>query len=737
MKKILSALLAFALLTGLLSFGAGASFSDVTDPELARRASVLEQLGVIDGVGDGRFDPDGSFTRAQFCKMTVCIMGKKGEAVQYAASSIFTDVRASDWASGYIHYCAKNRIVLGIGDGSFAPDRAIYYSEAVTVLMRALGYKDTDFVLPWPEGYIAGASSIGLSAGLSSLGRDSILTRAQAVRLFNNMLLCETTTGALFASTIYGGLSESAIILAAGGNKMTAMCGGVVSEYTTEFAPEPNVVGMVCRLILDSRGHVRAALPTEAYDARSVTVEDAKYTYILDTNGGKHVIGPGTVVMVDGSVVDYSSAWLSIRPGSVMTAYYDSSGDCVFITVGANTAVSSDIVVLENTPPSLAALAVMFGMDQGGSYTLYKNGDLSAVSDLRPCDVVTCDKASRTFFASDFRLTGYFESAWPNYETPTKINSLGKQFELYGPARDGITAFSKGSRITLLFTSDLRVGGVVSPTKATGEPAAICNEASTQGVSVTFANGLTLSGPAAGDYSSQVGRLVKVGSSEPGKLSLTRIELTNPGKSLDLTGKKLGDAPVSALCAVYDTIGGRCVKRIDFSMLTSAAASDILHAGYDTAGRVNLLVLNNKTGLCYEYGLIKIGATYDYTFGDQPAEREGVSVTNSNGETALLPCTFQTDALNGTYGGVAINNDYAISYSPLQSALCARSDFRDGFAISGGIYYPISPEVQCYVKDNGTWVKTVDEARIASAILRIYFDKAPEEGGMVRIIVAE
>ncbi len=737
MKKIISAVLAAILLLGVFSFGAGASFSDITDPELARRASVLEQLGVIDGVGGGRFDPDGTFTRAEFCKMTVCVMGKRGEAAQYAASSIFTDVRASAWYAGFVHYCAKNKIVLGVGDGSFAPDRAIYYSEAVTVLMRALGYKDTDFILPWPEGYISGAASIGLSAGLPSLTRNSVLTRAQAVRLFNNMLLCETTSGALFASTIYGSLSDSAIVLASGGSKLTVMCGGKVTEYTTEFVPESSVVGTVCRLILDSRGHVRAAVPTEAYQARSVTVEDAKYTYILDTNGGRHTIGAETVVMVDGAVVDYSSAWLSIRPGSVMTAYYDASGECVFITVGSNPAAGSDIVVLENTPPSLSALAVMFGMDQSGTCTLYKNGTLSSASDLKPYDVVICDRTSRTFFASDFRLTGYYESAWPNYETPTKISSLGTQFELFGPARDGITAFSKGSRITLLFTSDMRVGGVVSPAKATGEPIAVCEEASADSVKVTFANGLTLSGTASGNFTSQIGRLVKVRSSDPGKLTVSRLELTTPGKALDVAGRKLGDAPVSALCAVYDSIGGRCVKRVDFSTLSDIAASDILHAGYDTAGRADLIVLNNKTGLCYEYGLIKVGTYYDYTFGDQAAELEGVSLVNSEGETAVYPCTFYTTGLNGAYGGIAIDNDYAISFVSLQSALIERTDFRDGYAIVGGVYYPISPDVECCIKDTGNWKATVDETRTASPNIRVYFDKAPEQGGMVRIIVAE
>ena len=54
--------------------------------------------------------------------------------------------------------------------------------------------------------------------------------------------------------------------------------------------------------------------------------------------------------------------------------------------------------------------------------------------------------------------------------------------------------------------------------------------------------------------------------------------------------------------------------------------------------------------------------------------------------------------------------------------------------VASWLEHPIG---QCYIKDTGTWVATVDEVRTASNSLRIYFDKAPEQGGMVRVIVAE
>ncbi len=735
MKRFFAAALAVVLLLCTLSVGAGASFTDISDPATMRDAAVLEQLGVIDGIGGGLFMPEGTLTRAQFCKMAVCILGKQGEAAQYAASSVFTDVRGSHWASGYIHYCVRNKIVLGIGDGSFAPDREIYFSEAVTVLMRVLGYQDTDFALPWPNGYIAEAKTIGLSKGLESLTGASIISRAQAVMLFKNLLLCDDVNGMQFASKVYGGLTDSSVVLAVGGNKITAMTDGGVKEYTAVFTPENNLVGTTCRFITDGRGYVRAAVATDALSSKTVTVDEAKYTYILDTNGGRHFIGSGTVTVVDGVHLAYESAWLSIRPGSAMTVYYDDIGSCVLVTVTSKAAADSDVVMLETAPANLSALAVMFGLEPNGYYTLYKNGTASDVTALKPYDVVTVDRSTLTFYASDFRLTGYYESAWPNYETPTKITSFGKEFELSTLAQKQIMSLAKGARVTLLLTDDLRVGAVVNTAKATGEPVALADSVTEDSATVTFSNGLTFTAPTTGNFTALGGRLVKVRSDAAGKLTLSRLDLVRPNKTLNTASRTLGDAQLSAYCAVYDTASGRCPKRINVSEIPLTSFSDVLHAGYDTAGRVNLLVLNNATGTSFEYGLVKCSVESYVWFDGSVAERDCVAVINSRGDTAR-PSSFGSSFLDGRYAGVSFENGTATSYVLLTEASCTRTDFVNGYAVIGGTYFPISPEVQCYIRDTNTWVTSVDAARTASPNLKVYYDKPASEGGQIRIITA-
>ena len=54
---------------------ASAAFSDISDTRLAQTASVLDALGIMQGMGNNRFDPNSSLTRAQFCKLAVTALG--------------------------------------------------------------------------------------------------------------------------------------------------------------------------------------------------------------------------------------------------------------------------------------------------------------------------------------------------------------------------------------------------------------------------------------------------------------------------------------------------------------------------------------------------------------------------------------------------------------------------------------------------------------------------------------
>ena len=199
-KRVFSVLLALALALSAIVLPASAAegFSDVTDKKTAQNVEILRLLGVIDGNGLGQFRPGDPLTRAEFCKMVVTLSGNGESAASYRTMTIFPDVRASHWASGYINLSVRQlKLLSGQPDGTFQPDRAITYGEAVTILMRLLGYSNADSGGVWPDGFINLAKAQGVGAGLTLSGSAAI-SRAQAAQLFVNVLSATGKEGATY-----------------------------------------------------------------------------------------------------------------------------------------------------------------------------------------------------------------------------------------------------------------------------------------------------------------------------------------------------------------------------------------------------------------------------------------------------------------------------------------------------------------------------------------------------------
>ena len=200
---------------------------------VAGNADVLRLMGVVDGVGGNRFNPGQKLTRAQFCTMVVNFMGMGDDVVLHSTRTIFTDVPSSHWARGYVNLAASTMLedggasgsgsdseqkpagtplISGIGDGRFLPDSQLTYAQAVTILIRVLGYSSSKVGAVWPDGYLNLAQSIGLTDGISA-GPNDLIDRAQAAQLFVNALSCETGDGKEYYTTL-GSAKEDTILLA-------------------------------------------------------------------------------------------------------------------------------------------------------------------------------------------------------------------------------------------------------------------------------------------------------------------------------------------------------------------------------------------------------------------------------------------------------------------------------------------------------------------------------------------
>jgi len=112
-------------------------FTDVDDSSWsAEYIYYLVNLGAAGGVGDNKFEPQRSITRAEFVKMLAITVG--ADLTRYSGSS-FNDVAADIWYAPYVEWAYQNGITNGDGNNMFSPDKLITRQDLATMIYRFTG----------------------------------------------------------------------------------------------------------------------------------------------------------------------------------------------------------------------------------------------------------------------------------------------------------------------------------------------------------------------------------------------------------------------------------------------------------------------------------------------------------------------------------------------------------------------------------------------------------------------
>lgn len=178
---------------------AGQTFLDVPKSfwgyESIERAA---QLGYVNGVGGGKFEPNRQLTRAEFVTMLHRMAGKT--AANTAAG--FTDVPQNAWYRDALNWAAEKGYVNGTGENSFNPDGKITRQEVVTILFRYSGsqsgaetmftaaydsqFTDSDAIAPWAKSAMYWAIYNGVVNGTSqtTVSPTATATRAEVAAIF-------------------------------------------------------------------------------------------------------------------------------------------------------------------------------------------------------------------------------------------------------------------------------------------------------------------------------------------------------------------------------------------------------------------------------------------------------------------------------------------------------------------------------------------------------------------------
>ena len=163
-------------------------FSDNAEIVNKDAVAVTSAIGLFDGYEDGSFGPENVVTRAEMAVIISTMLYGAGVNVnQFAETNVFTDVPA--WAQGYVNLCSSLGIVAGVGDGKFDPNATVTTAQAVLMLCRALGYFQSAaaFGNDWMLAATAKGTALGLYGDLK-LTANAGLTRDNVAELVFNAL---------------------------------------------------------------------------------------------------------------------------------------------------------------------------------------------------------------------------------------------------------------------------------------------------------------------------------------------------------------------------------------------------------------------------------------------------------------------------------------------------------------------------------------------------------------------
>ncbi len=191
-KRFVSSVATAAILASGIGINSHAALStDVIGTDYEEAAKVLSAFEVMVGDGGtGLFRPNDPITRSEVTKIAVALKGLN-HAASSSTQTKYPDVRENHWAKGYINVGTSEKLVVGDDLGNFRPDDLISYAEAVTILVRAIGYEpQAQSKGGYPTGYLVAGNSTGLTSGVTvaaARSKDTI-TRGEVAKLAYNSL---------------------------------------------------------------------------------------------------------------------------------------------------------------------------------------------------------------------------------------------------------------------------------------------------------------------------------------------------------------------------------------------------------------------------------------------------------------------------------------------------------------------------------------------------------------------
>lgn len=168
------------------------SFSDVPDGYWAKQyIDSLMKKGILNGTGNGIFEPEKSVTREEFVKMVVLGLGLEltNDEVRYE------DLSRELWSYPYVAAATTHGIINGISETEFGAGSLISRQDAAVIMFRALKkesskndlftFSDDNLIADYAKNAVYTLRNFGIINGVSEteFAPEDACTRAQAAKL--------------------------------------------------------------------------------------------------------------------------------------------------------------------------------------------------------------------------------------------------------------------------------------------------------------------------------------------------------------------------------------------------------------------------------------------------------------------------------------------------------------------------------------------------------------------------
>ena len=148
-------------------------FTDISDSEYAEEIEFLQDIGLISGYEDGSFKPNEYVARCEFAAIIIRVMGLGNAEALSDRKQIFNDVDSNHWAAGFVNAAYVLGIVNGVGENNFEPEGNVTFNQATKMILSAFDYAPyVEEKGGYPTGFIMLGNSVGLFKDLKIYERN-------------------------------------------------------------------------------------------------------------------------------------------------------------------------------------------------------------------------------------------------------------------------------------------------------------------------------------------------------------------------------------------------------------------------------------------------------------------------------------------------------------------------------------------------------------------------------------